>query len=108
MEFYQSLAWILMALLVGMFIGGYLVHRLEHASRPRMPVMRQGLHEWARRDLVLPAPTAENTTVRLVTDYREDTVIEGRTLTFVIHDARLNLDRDVTFSARLVLRFLKL
>ena len=107
MDFYELLTKLLIALIVGMFVGGYLVHRLEHADRPRIPYMRQGLHEWARRDLALPEPTAQNIDVRKITDWTNPATSDGRTLTFLVHDTRLGLDRNGTFSASIVLRFLR-
>lgn len=107
---YESIAWALFSFIFGAGLGGWLVYRLTGATAgPRIPHMRQGLHEWARRDLLIPEPTAQATNVRLITDYRDDdTRANGRILAFTLFDTRLGMDRDVTFAAPLVLRFLKL
>lgn len=110
MDGYAVLAWALGSFIAGAGVGGWVAYRLmSGGSGPRVPHMIRRGFQWARSDIRIPEPTAENTLIRKVTDWERaaDLNIVDRTLTFHIQDTRTGLDRDLTYSAAMVLRFFK-
>src|SRR6266545_4292237 len=107
MEFYQSLAWMLLTFIVGMGTGGYVVLRLSRATRaPAADGSARRGFEWARRDVALPEPVLRNTALRRITDWESAPWTDGRTISFHIQDKH-GLERDLTFSGARILAFFK-
>jgi hypothetical protein len=105
---YETLVWLLLTFICGAVVGGYLVNRMIHAG-PLTPHMTRRGFQWARSDIRIPPLTAENTMVRKVTDWQNapELNVINRTLTFHLFDTRTGLERDLTYSAAMVLRLFK-
>lgn len=106
-----TVAWAACSFIAGAGAGILLCRQLAGGwptGGPRTPIMRRGF-EWARRDIVIPEPTAQATTVRNVSHWQDDGQVDldGRTFTFHLHDERTDLDRDATLSAHQVMSFYK-
>jgi hypothetical protein len=101
----NTIAWALFTFIVGNATGGYIVHTLTHGL-PQVSLKRPGF-EWARRDVYVPEPKAENTNIRKVTDWEDAPTTDGHSLTFTIQDTQVGLVRDLTYNAATVLMFFK-
>jgi hypothetical protein len=104
---YETLLWLVLTFVCGAVTGGYLVNRMVRAG-PLTPHLTRRGFQWARSDIRIPQPTPQNTLIRKVTDWEHapELNIVDRTVTFHIqgHDG---LERDLTYSAAMVLRFFK-
>lgn len=102
----DTVAWLEASFMAGVASGVTLAYKLmHHTDGSKRATVTRTQAEFARRDIIPGVPLTDEF-VRLETDY-ETQGVEQRLLSFTIFDNRVGLDRDVQYSAHVVMTFLK-